>query len=124
MLDTSVLVSGLPDHVIEAIEDYCSSMICRAELAQGLAAFSADPARRAQAAQRAELLRILDAVPGFWRDFDAAASDGYGRLTAQPKATRLKDALIAGHALSEGLPLHTEDRGFTGFADVRIVLAG
>ena len=121
MLETSVLISGLPEEVIDSIEEYCSSIICRAELAQGLAAFEKDPAKFAQLAVRRELLRLLDSLPGFWLDFDRAAADGYGTLTARPKsAIRLKDALIAGHALAAGLPLVTEDAGFSRFPDVTI----
>jgi predicted nucleic acid-binding protein len=121
MLDTSVLISGLPEETIDTIEDYCSSMICRAELAHGLASFEKDAARFAQLAIRRELLRLLDSIPGFWIDFDLHAADGYGELTANPKsAIRLKDALIAGHALALGLPLLTEDAGFSRFPAVTI----
>jgi predicted nucleic acid-binding protein len=121
MLDTSALISGLPEETIDNIEDYCSSMICRAELAQGLAAFEKDAARFAQLAIRRELLRLLDSIPGFWIDFDLHAADGYGELTANPKsAIRHKDALIAGHALALGLPLFTEDAGFSRFPAVTI----
>ncbi|GAB3800724.1 hypothetical protein GCM10028798_15670 [Humibacter antri] len=84
----------------------------------------ADAARGRQASARRELLRLLDAVPGFWASFDRAASDGYGRLTAVPRtAIRQKDALIAGHAHSRDLPLITADKGFTRFPelDVRFV---
>lgn len=121
MIDTSVLIAGLPAAIIAEIEEYCSSTICRAELAHGLAAFEADPALHRQAAARRELMRLLDVLPGFWADFDRAASDGYAQLTAVPRtAIRLKDALIAGHALSRDLPLITADRGFTRFPDVQV----
>lgn len=121
LLDTSVLISGLSEEMVNRIEVYRSSMICRAELAQGLAAFENDPARFAQLAIRRELLRLLDSIPGFWLDFDHSASDAYGSLTAEPKAAlRLKDALIAAHALSVGLPLLTEDAGFSRFPSVDV----
>ncbi|MEO7017291.1 MAG: PIN domain-containing protein [Leifsonia sp.] len=121
MLDTSVLISGVPEEIVDRIEDYCSSMICRAELAHGLAAFEKDASRFAQLAIRRELLRLLDSIPGFWAAFDLPAADGYGALTAKPKsAIRLKDALIAGHALALGLPLFTEDAGFSRFPAVTI----
>lgn len=123
MLDTSVLISGLPEPVIAEIETYCSSMICRAELARGLASFAADPPQPKRVALRREFLRLLDAIPGFWLPFDAAAADGYGALTARPpSAMRQKDALIAGHALAAGLPLLTEDTGFSRFAAVEVRL--
>ncbi|MDN4615873.1 PIN domain-containing protein [Leifsonia sp. F6_8S_P_1B] len=121
LLDTSVLISGLSEEMIDRIELYRSSMICRAELAQGLAAFEKDPSRFAQLAIRRELLRLLDSIPGFWLEFDRAASDAYGSLTAEPKtALPLKDALIAAHALAAGLPLLTEDAGFSRFPSVDV----
>lgn len=121
MIDTSVLIAGMSEEMITEIEQYGSSTICRAELAHGLAAFETNGGLHRQAAARRELLRLLDAIPGFWVDFDRSASDGYGRLTAVPRtAIRLKDALIAGHAVSRKVPLITADKGFTRFRDVRV----
>lgn len=121
MIDTSVLISGLPAPLINEIESYCSSMICRAELVRGLISFTVDPAKRAQAAARRELVRLLDSAPGFWAEFDLGSSDAYGVLTANPaSAIRLKDALIAGHAFSLGLALITEDAGFSRFPEVQV----
>jgi predicted nucleic acid-binding protein len=37
------------------------------------------------------------------------------------QAIRLKDALIAGHALALGVPLITRDRGFSRFDSVTIL---
>lgn len=123
MLDTSVLISGLPDDVVDRIDAYRSSMICRGELIQGLVAFRSDQRRQAAAGQRRELIRTLDELPGFWLPFDRAASDSYGALTAEPRsAGRLKDALIAAHAHAVGVPLLTEDAGFTRYPDVDIRL--
>ncbi|MGL3148742.1 type II toxin-antitoxin system VapC family toxin [Microbacterium sp. A82] len=66
---------------------------------------------------------MLDSLPGFWKDFDAAASDGCGELTASTtQAMRVKDALIAGHAQSLGVPVFTRDVGFTRFASVEVKL--
>ncbi|WP_025158604.1 type II toxin-antitoxin system VapC family toxin [Leifsonia aquatica] len=123
MLDTSILISGLPDDVIDEIDAYRSSMVCRGELIQGLVAFRSDPHREAAAAQRQELVRILDELPGFWLPFDRAASDSYGALTSEPRsAGRLKDALIAAHSQSVGVPLLTVDAGFTRYPEVDIRL--
>lgn len=123
MLDTSLLISGLPDDVVDRIDAYHSSMICRGELIQGLVAFRSDQRRQAAARQRRELIRTLDGLPGFWLPFDRAASDSYGALTAEPRsAGRLKDALIAAHAHAVGVPLLTEDAGFTHYPDVDIRL--
>ncbi|MEN2737043.1 PIN domain-containing protein [Microbacterium sp. X-17] len=123
MLDTSILISGLPSEVIDDIGAYRSSMICRGELAQGLVVFRGDRRHHAAASQREELIRTLDELPDFWLDFDRAASDGYGPLTAQPrKAIRQKDALIAAHAYAVGVPLLTGDAGFSRFPDVEVVL--
>lgn len=123
MLDTSVLISGLPDDVVDDIDAYRSSMICRGELIQGLVAFRSDQRRQAAAGQRRELIRTLDELPGFWLPFDRAASDRYGALTAEPRsAGRLKDALIAAHAHAVDAPLLTEDEGFTRYPDVDIRL--
>jgi predicted nucleic acid-binding protein len=121
MLDTSVIVAGFTPEIIADFESYASSMICRAELARGLAVFSGDPARKSRALIRRELLQLLDSVPGFWMEFDQRAADGFGRLTAQPKsAMRLKDALIAGHAYAHDLTLVTRDDGFSRFPAVRL----
>ncbi|ERK70031.1 type II toxin-antitoxin system VapC family toxin [Leifsonia aquatica] len=123
MLDTSVLISGLPDDVVDDIDAYRSSMICRGELIQGLVAFRSDQRRQAAAGQRRELIRTLDELPGFWLPFDRAASDSYGALTVEPRsAGRLKDALIAAHAHAVGVPLLTEDEGFTRYPEVDIRL--
>ena len=93
MLDTSVIVAVFTPEIIADFESYASSMICRAELARGLAVFAKDPARKSRALIRRELLQLLDSIPGFWMEFDQRAADGFGRLTAQPKsAMRLKDA--------------------------------
>ncbi|MGO4537015.1 type II toxin-antitoxin system VapC family toxin [Leifsonia sp. 2MCAF36] len=121
MLDTSVIVAGLTPEIIAEIEDYASSAICRAELVRGREAFKEDPGKERQVPIRREYLRLLDSIPGFWMDFDSRAADGYGRLTAQPKsAMRLKDALIAGHALAHDLPLITRDAGFSRFPAVQL----
>ncbi len=123
LIDTSILIAGIPAAVVNDIESYCSSAVCRGELVQGLHAFRADPARQHVAGRREELIRLLDAVPGFWRDFDLAASDGYGQLTAEPRsALRLKDALIAGHALSLRARVITGDPGFSRFTQLEVVL--
>lgn len=123
MLDTSLLISGMPDDVIDEIDSYRSSTICRGELVQGLVSFQADPRRTAAASQRQELIATLDDLPAFWLDFDRAASDGYGTLTARPRtAIRQKDALIAAHAQAVGVPLLTEDAGFSRFPDVEVIV--
>ncbi len=123
LLDTSVLVAGIPAEIIATIEDYCSSAVCRGELVQGLHAFRGEPSRHHEVGPREELLRLLDSVPGFWRDFGVDASTGYGELTAHPKsALRLKDALIAGHALSLGTSVITGDPGFGRFHNLEVVL--
>lgn len=122
LLDSSALIGGLPDEVIAALEHYASSMIVRAELAYGLLAFRAS-GRAERAARRETLLDALDSIPGFWREFDLAASDGYARLTASSaQAMRLKDALIAGHALSLNAPVITRDRGFSRFTSVTVTI--
>ncbi|QNE37418.1 type II toxin-antitoxin system VapC family toxin [Leifsonia shinshuensis] len=123
MLDTSVLVSGLPTDVVDDLGSYRSSMICRGELVQGLVVFRGDARRRSAADQREELIRTLDDLADFWLDFDRAASDAYGTLTAEPRrAVRPKDALIAAHAGAVGVPLLTEDAGFSRFPDVEVVV--
>lgn len=120
VLDSSALISGLPDEVLDDLEHYASSMIVRAELAFGLHAFRA-AGQTERVARRETLLGALDAIPSFWRPFDVAASEGYARLTASsPQAMRLKDALIAGHALSLGAPVITKDHGFTRFSSLTV----
>lgn len=122
LIDSSALIGGLPQSVLDKIENYCSSTIVRAELSYGLRVFQAS-AQKARVARRETLLRVLDSLPGFWRDFDAAASDGYGALTASTtQAMRVKDALIAGHAQSLGISVLTRDAGFTRFTSVEVDL--
>ncbi|HEY5223634.1 MAG TPA: PIN domain-containing protein [Microbacteriaceae bacterium] len=124
MLDTRVIIQGIPDDIIDEIENYCSSAIVRAELMHGLDSFIDDPAVSEDRAKRRRLLiQNLDAIDGFWADFGLEASDGYGVLTAHPKsAIRQKDALIAGQAVALKIPLITHDRGFSRFdAEVRII---
>ena len=55
MLDTSVIVAGFTPEIIADFESYASSMICRAELARGLAVFAEDPVRKSRALIRREL---------------------------------------------------------------------
>ncbi|TAM71838.1 MAG: PIN domain-containing protein [Microbacteriaceae bacterium] len=124
MLDTSVIIQGIPEDIIDDIENYCSSAIVRAELMHGLYSFVNDPAVPEDRVKRRRLLiQNLDALEDFWADFGIDASDGYGILAACPKsAIRQKDALIAGHAVALKLPLITHDTGFSRFdADVRII---
>lgn len=124
LIDSSALIGGLPGRVLDSLEKYCSSAIVRAELAYGLARFRA-AGQSERAARRETLLTALDSLPGFWRDFDVAASDGYGALTAATtQAMRVKDALIAGHAQSLGLAVLTRDAGFTRFASVDVEIFG
>lgn len=121
LIDSSALIGGLPSRVLDKIERYCSSTIVRAELVYGLRAFQRTN-QAARVARRETLLRVLDSLPGFWVDLDVAASEGYGALTASTQAMRVKDALIAGHAQSLGVPVLTRDAGFTRFASVEIDL--
>lgn len=122
LIDTSALIAGLPAEVISELGDHCSSTIVRGELAHGLHAFRR-AGRADRLARREALLDVLDSLPGFWRDFDLAASDAYGALTAEPPgAIRLKDALIAAHALRLDLPVLTCDTGFTRFPAVEVRL--
>lgn len=122
LIDSSALIGGLPPDVLNRLEDYCSSMIVRAELAYGLRAFEAS-GQAERATRRETLLQILDSIPEFWRDFDRAASDGYATLTARTKqAMRMKDALIAGHAQSLNTAVLTRDTGFTRFGSVEVQL--
>lgn len=124
LIDSSALIGGLPAEVLKHLESYCSSMIVRAELAFGLRTFETS-GHAERAARRETLLHALDSIPGFWRDFDEAASDGYATLTAESRqAMRLKDALIAGHAQSLGIAILTRDSGFTRFRSVQVDLLG
>lgn len=120
LIDSSALIGGLPEDVLGALEQHCSSTIVRAELAYGLSVFAAT-GQISRAARRRTLIDALDGLDDFWRDFDIDASEGYGRLTAlTPQAMRAKDALIAGHAHSLGIPVITRDAGFTRFSSVVI----
>ncbi|MGO3192241.1 MAG: type II toxin-antitoxin system VapC family toxin [Microbacterium sp.] len=122
LIDSSALIGGLPPRVLDNLDQYCSSTIVRAELSYGLHAFQAS-SRVDRTARRETLLRVLDSLPGFWSDFDLAASEGYGTLSASTtQAMRVKDALIAGHAHSLGIPILTRDAGFTRFTSVTVEL--
>lgn len=122
LIDTSALIGGLPPSMIDTIDQHCSSTIVRAELVRGLRVFETS-VQQERVARRSTLLEALDEIEGFWRDFDVAASEGYGALTAtSPQAVRQKDALIAGHAQSLGIPVITRDAGFTRFPSVAVVV--
>lgn len=122
LIDSSALIGGLPAAIVQTIDRHCSSTVVRAELVRGMRTF--ESARQtARAIRRGTLLQALDAISGFWRDFDVAASEGYGVLQASSAQTiRQKDALIAGHAQSLGVPVITRDAGFTRFSSVEVVL--
>ena len=120
LIDSSALIGGLPDDVLSALERHCSSTIVRAELVYGLRVFERT-GQNTRAARRSTLVDALDTIAGFWQDFDIAASDAYGLLTASSaQAMRLQDALIAGHAQRLGIPVTTRDAGFSRFSSVEI----
>ncbi|WP_036283715.1 type II toxin-antitoxin system VapC family toxin [Microbacterium luticocti] len=122
MIDTSVLIGVLPDQIVDAIEDHGASHIVRGELLRGAERFAAQPNGRELARVRAQLVSALDELRAFWRPFDGAASTAYASLTAMPpSAARSKDALIAAHAVSLGVPVITADRGFTRFTGLEII---
>lgn len=124
MLDTSVLIGPLPDDVIDAIEEYSASFVVRAELLRGRARFERSPGLAPAARARAQLIRTLDSLPGFWREFGEAESDAYATLeTPTEAAARTKDALIAAHAIALEVPLMTDDEGFTRFRGLRLITA-
>ncbi|WP_426624797.1 hypothetical protein ACPPVW_01505 [Leifsonia sp. McL0607] len=52
MIDKTLLISGIPDEIIDDLGSYRSSTICRGELMQGLVSFQADQSRSAAAPQR------------------------------------------------------------------------
>lgn len=118
LLDTGILLAD-PGPYIDEIEHYCSSNICRAELAAGRQRLQANPARHAEATARTELLRLLDSLPAFWVDFDRAASDQYAALNA---STGLAGArtMIAAQALARDLTLITTDEQFTAYPQLRV----
>lgn len=121
MLDTSALADVIPGEVVDGIENYGASFIVRAELMRGLRRYEGMPGMRHAAAVRAKRIAALDGVGTFWQAFDAAASEAYANLIAEPgSAARSKDALIAAHAVAVGCPLITADRGFTRFRDLEV----
>lgn len=122
MLDTSVLIGMIPEHVIDEIDQYAASFIVRAELLRGLHRFDATPELQPAARIRRQRIAALDDLPEFWLAFDADASEAYAQLTATSEsAIRTKDALIAAHAVALGVPLLTADRGFTRFANADVI---
>lgn len=122
MLDTSVLIGPIPDDIIDGIEEHAASFIVRAELLRGQRHFERSQNLRHAARARAQLVSTLDTLPGFWREFAEAESDAYAALTsANERAIRSKDALIAAHAIALDVPLITADSGFTRFAALRVI---
>lgn len=119
MLEASSLV-GLPAAVADRLEEYCSSALCRARLARVI---EDAPPDAPEAESPRELLRLLDAVPGFWEPFDAAAAEAYGRLAVDPAASPdSADLLLAAQAVSRGLPLATRLPGlFAGIAGLEVL---
>ena len=120
LLDTTALIAP-PAIVVHNIRSFVSSTICRAELALGVTLAqkreSGEECRR-----RAVRLQAYDDVD-IWLPFDRDAANKYGSLaaplalkvviashgTGRPRPHQRKDALIAAHAASLGLPVLTSN---------------
>jgi len=109
LLDTSVLLE-LDEDLEPSIRHFVSSTICRAEMALGRQ-LRENRGDEKEAKILATLIKNYDRAD-IWRQFDTKASDAYGYLAAQvlpkaPATARSRDALIAAHAASLGLPVVT-----------------
>ncbi len=115
MLDTNICIYAMkkkPEQVLQKLQEnykkgLCISAITLAELEHGVQK-SKWPERNEVAL--IQFLSILDVLP-----FDDLAAVEYGKIYAdlQKRGTPIgtMDALIAGHALSEGLTLVTNNVG-------------
>ena len=118
MLDTNIciyLVQRHPPEVFERLEahdegDVVMSVVTYAELRAGLSMHAADRNRDEQA-----LLLLARRIPVL--NFDVAAAERYGILRAAVRDRRRNalDRLIAGHAISVGATLVTNNE--TDFVD-------
>ena len=122
MLDTSIFVAveqgrglarALPDEV-------AVSTITLAELELGVL-LAADPDTRSQ--RLGTLTRVREQTAGL--PADARVASAYARLAASEIAAgrrpRMHDTWIAATALVHGVPVWTQDSGFTTFAAVDVV---
>ena len=113
MLDTNIcifVIKHKPEHVIRKFiehepEDLCISSITYAELMHGV--------EKSQAREKNRLAIALFLSPISIVDFDNQAAEEYGRIRAdlETKGNPIgpMDMLIAGHAISKGLTLVTNN---------------
>ena len=126
LLDTSVVID-LERHEAEALPaELAVSAVTMTELAAGSHA-TTDPRKRAERMQRLQHAEAtFDQIP-----FDANAARAYGRIYAAVLAAgrkapgrRALDLLIAATALSNELPLYTQNPDdFTPLADILHIVA-
>ena len=117
LIDTNVwseLVRPRPNERVHAwmhehFERAVMSAIVLGEIRYGIALASGEGRRRFEAFHDALLIRLPDGVASF----DAAAAAAWGELRARLKRSGQligeRDMLIAGHALSLGLPVVTRN---------------
>ena len=113
MLDTNIcifVIKHKPENVIRKFiehepEDLCISSITYAELMHGV--------EKSQAREKNRLAIVLFLSPISIVDFDNQAAEEYGRIRAdlETKGNPIgpMDMLIAGHAISKGLTLVTNN---------------
>jgi predicted nucleic acid-binding protein len=126
LLDTSVVIDLERHEEKDLPRELAVSTVTMAEFAAGSHA-TADPAKRAERMLRLQYAEgTFDQLP-----FDAAAARAYGRIYAaevaagrKARGPRALDLLIAATALSNELPLYTQNPDdFTSLTDILEVVA-
>lgn len=125
MLDTNIciyIIKKMPPAVLQRFSEheaseFCISSVTYAEMMHGV--------EKSQAKERNRLALMLFMSPLTVLDFDVAAAETYGKLWAdlEQRGTPIgpMDMLIAGHALSQGLTLVTNNtREFSRVSGLRL----
>lgn len=125
MLDTNIciyIIKKMPSAVLQRFTEHDASEVCissvtYAEMMHGV--------EKSQAKERNRLAFMLFMSPLTVLDFDVAAAEAYGKIRAdlEQRGTPIgpMDMLIAGHALSQGLVLVTNNtREFSRVSGLRL----
>lgn len=125
MLDTNIciyIIKKMPPAVLQRFTEHeasevCISSVTYAEMMHGV--------EKSQAKERNRLALLLFMSPLTVLDFDVAAAEAYGKLRAdlEQRGTPIgpMDMLVAGHAMSQGLTLVTNNtREFSRVSGLRL----
>lgn len=124
LIDTSVIIARESGRPVGALPDdgpWCMSVVTVGELHRGVVAASTSGVRARRLRTYRRALRLFDAIE---IDETVAVTWGeYAALARQEERSYLKpDLWIAATAATEGLILVTQDRGFSWFPDLDVVV--